>query len=137
MQINQSLVNAHFKLIIRVGTFSRRRLAGGNLEMLRGKADGSGHVQLLFQGALFQIGTDLFNVFDIARGEGDANAMNLLLFGATGRGGREIFLGGEGRHDIQVKSLPTGMDGEKKLQVRHCDAASEDDYVITTMDSLS
>jgi len=66
VQINDALVDAHFETIPGVGTFSRRGLARGDLQALRGHADGAGHVQALVGGALLQIGTDLLQVGHVA-----------------------------------------------------------------------
>jgi hypothetical protein len=77
MQINQPLVNAHFKAIPSIGTLSTGGFTSGDLELLGGKPHGTGHVKLLVEGALLQVGADFFEVLDVAGGEGDADAVDL------------------------------------------------------------
>ena len=101
MKVNDTLVNAHFKAIPSVGTLSRGSLASGNPQLFGGHADRATNVQLFIKGALFQIGTDFFNIFDIARCERNANPVNLRVLD----GRSDILFGSVTGHDDE--SLPT------------------------------
>lgn len=92
MKVDQTLVDAHFEAIPRVGTFSTGSLTSGNSQLFGGKTDGTADMEFLFQRGLFQVGTDLFEVLDVATGQGDADAVDDLV----GRGGSGFFLGWEG-----------------------------------------
>ena len=97
VQINDTLVDAHLEPVPRVGTFSRRSLTGGNGQLFGGHAHGSTDVQLLVEGDLFQIGTDLFNVGDIATRQCNTDAVDRGRGGSAG--GVLVLLGWVGRHD--------------------------------------
>ena len=86
MQVDQALVDAHFKAIPCVGTFSTGCLTRGDTEVLGGKADRATDVKLLFQGTLLQIGAHLFEVGDISGSQGDADSVDDFIgwWGASG-----------------------------------------------------
>lgn len=96
VQIDQSLVDAHFKLVPSIGTFSTGRLTGRNRQTLGGHTNGSRDMKLLVEGDLFEIRADLFNVADIATRQSDTNAVD----GGTGASGffASFFLGRVCRH---------------------------------------
>lgn len=77
LQVDEALVNAHLKTIPSLGTFTARGLTGGDVEHLGRHADGSLDLELLLLGTTDEVSADLFEVLDVARGEGDANAVNL------------------------------------------------------------
>lgn len=95
VQVDETLMDAHFESIPSIGTFSRGSLTGGDLQNLGGHANGSAHVELLVQGDLLQVRTHLLDVGHIARSQSNADSVNL--------GGRGlwvlVFLGWVGRHD--------------------------------------
>ena len=115
VQIQKPLVDTHLKLVPRVGTLSRRSLTGGDGQLLGGHADRSTDQQLLLQGTLFEVGTDLFNVFDVARSQSDADAVHHGLGGVLGR---DVLLGGGnvcGGHDwnaVGIKSKGNRWNGD-------------------------
>ena len=49
MQVDQTLVDAHFEAIPSVGTLTTGSLTGGNLQFLGRKANGSTNMELLVQ----------------------------------------------------------------------------------------
>lgn len=101
MQVDDTLVDAHFESIPSVGTFSRRSLTGGDAQTLGGHTDRSGHVQFLVGGALLEVGTHLFQVGDIAGSQRDANTVNHLILRRCG-----ILLdGGNVRHVVFCKEM--------------------------------
>lgn len=114
MQIDQTLVDAHFEAIPSVGTFSRRRLTGGDAQLLGRHTDGSSDVKLLVEGGLLQVGANLLEVLDIAARKSDANAVdNGILWG-----GRSFLL--ESRHigvlKKVLKMLQTAMFKNESLK---------------------
>ena len=82
----RTLVNAHLKGIPSLGALTARRLAGGDLEDLCGQADGALYAQVLVLGAVDELLADLFERFDVAGGQGDADLVDLGAFA-------EVFLG--------------------------------------------
>lgn len=93
VQIDQTLVDAHFEAIPSVGTLSGRSLTGGDSQLLGRHANRSTDVKLLVEGGLLQVGADLFKVLDVAAGKGDADAVDNGVL----RGGSGFLL--ESRHD--------------------------------------
>lgn len=77
VQVDEPLVDAHLEAIPGVGTLAGGGLAGGDLELLGGEADGSLHVELLVGRSLLEVGADLLEVLDVARSQGDADAVHL------------------------------------------------------------
>lgn len=75
-------MNAHLVAVPGLGTLTARGLAGGDLEGLGGQADGALDAQVLGLGALDELGADLLEGLDLARGQGDADLVSLLLRGA-------------------------------------------------------
>lgn len=116
MEIDQTLVDAHFEFVPGVGTFSRRSLTGSNLQMLGRKTDRSANVKFLVERSFLQIGADLLQVLDVARGQGDSNAVDNLI----SWGGSSLFFWWEG-HDFKrlvVKGKYFRLTGdEKKSQI--------------------
>lgn len=62
MQVEDALVDAHLESVPCVGSLTARRLAGDDLELLRGQANGAGYLQLLLHCTLLQVGADLIFV---------------------------------------------------------------------------
>jgi len=79
MQVDQTLVDSHLEAIPGLGTFTARRLAGGDTEDLGGKADWALDLELLVLGALDQVAADFLEVLDVPGGQGDADAVDLGL----------------------------------------------------------
>eukprot|EP00343_Euplotes_focardii_P007433 CAMPEP_0205819926 /NCGR_PEP_ID=MMETSP0206-20130828/2441_1 /ASSEMBLY_ACC=CAM_ASM_000279 /TAXON_ID=36767 /ORGANISM="Euplotes focardii, Strain TN1" /LENGTH=161 /DNA_ID=CAMNT_0053114051 /DNA_START=68 /DNA_END=551 /DNA_ORIENTATION=- len=76
VQVDQSLVNTHFEVVIRVGSFTTRRLAGDNAQHLCGQADGARVLQGLLLRALDQITAHFLESCHFAAGQRDADAMH-------------------------------------------------------------
>jgi len=70
-------VDAHLKGIPGLGTLTARRLAGGDLQVLGGQADGALNAELLVLGAVDELLADLLERLDVAGGEGDADLVDL------------------------------------------------------------
>jgi hypothetical protein len=115
VQVDQSLVNSHFEAVPCVGTFTTGRLTSGNLQDLGGKTNRAGNMQVFVRGTLLQVSADLFEVLDISRSQSNANAVHNLLLG----GGDILLDGGNVRHDIYRKLLPTeGRTVKKGEEIR-------------------
>lgn len=114
VQVNQALVDAHFKAVPSVGTFSTGSLTGGNSQLLGGKTDGSSDMELLVQGGLLQISTDFLQVLHVARSQSDTDAVDNLI-GGRGSG---LFLWWEG-HDVS-KDNTSDWKGGRGAQVSRC-----------------
>ncbi|KAB8532553.1 hypothetical protein FH972_025498 [Carpinus fangiana] len=67
VQIDEALVYAHLKGVPGLGTLTARSLAGGDLQVLGGQADGALDTQVLGLGTLDQLGADLLEGLDLAR----------------------------------------------------------------------
>ena len=89
VQVNETLVDAHFKAIPSVGTFTGGSLTSGDHQLLGWHTNRSGDVQVLVNGTLFEVSADLFQVGDITRSQGDTDAVNHLFFGRS-----DILFGG-------------------------------------------
>jgi hypothetical protein len=72
-----TLVDAHLKGVPGLGTLTVGGLTGGDLEALGGKADGALDAELLVLGAVDELLADLLERLDVARGEGDADLVDL------------------------------------------------------------
>ena len=100
VQIDEALVDAHLEAVPGVGTLTTGGLAGGDAKDLGGHADGAGHVELLVEGSLLEVGADLLEVLDVARGEGDADAVDNLGIVSHGR---DLLLG-VSSHDVRIRN---------------------------------
>lgn len=78
VQVNEALVNVHGEHIPGLGTLTVRGLTSGNLEVLGGKADRALDAEVLGLGTLNELGADLLERGDLARGQGDADLVDLL-----------------------------------------------------------
>ena len=78
IQVDQALVNAHLVQVPGLGTLTVRRLTGGNLQVLGGKANRALDTEVLGLGALNELGADLLERVDLAGGEGDSDLVDLL-----------------------------------------------------------
>lgn len=67
----------HLVHVPSLGTLTARSLAGGDLQVLGGKADRALDTQLLGLGTLNELAADLLEGGDLARGEGDADLVDL------------------------------------------------------------
>lgn len=76
--LNETLVDAHLVQVPSLGTLTARSLTGGDLEVLGRQADGALDGQVLALGALNELGADLLEGLDLARGQGDADLVGLL-----------------------------------------------------------
>lgn len=73
VEVDQAFVDFEFVAIPGLGSLTARRLAGGDLEDLGWETNGALHAKLLVLGAVDEVKGKLFEVLDIAAGEGDAN----------------------------------------------------------------
>ena len=80
--LNQTLVDTHLVAIPGLGTLTARSLTGGDLEGLGGETDRSLDTEVLVLGTLEDLGADLLEDLDLARGEGDADLVALLYKGS-------------------------------------------------------
>merc|ERR1712216_145160 len=78
-----------------VFVLSTGSLTGGNLQLLGGKTNGSTDMELLVQRGLLQVSADLLQVLHIARGQGNADAVDHLI----GWGRSCVFLWWVSGHD--------------------------------------
>ena len=76
--LDDALVDPHLVRVPGLGTLTVGGLAGGDLEGLGGQADGALDAEVLVLGALEELGRDLLEGLDLARGEGDADLVDLL-----------------------------------------------------------
>jgi hypothetical protein len=79
VKVDKTLVDSHLKHVPGLGTLTTGGLAGSNLEVLGGEADGALDAEVLALGALDQLGADLLEGRDFLGGEGDADLVDLLL----------------------------------------------------------
>jgi hypothetical protein len=70
-------VDAHLKGIPGLGTLTVGRLAGGDLQVLGGQADGALDAELLVLGAVDELLAHLLERLDVARRQGDADLVDL------------------------------------------------------------
>ena len=82
VEIDDALVDAHFETIPGVGTFTTRRLTGGDLEGLGGEANGPTDLESLIFGARNDVIADLLQVLNVAASKSDANAVEAGGFSA-------------------------------------------------------
>jgi hypothetical protein len=84
VEVNQALVNAELVGVPGLAAFTARGLAGGDLEVLGGQADGALDREALVAGALNQLGADLLEGGNISAREGDADTVALLHEAVSG-----------------------------------------------------
>ena len=70
-------MDSHLISVPSLGTLTTRGLAGGDLEVLCGEADGALDAEVLCLCAVDELGADLLEGLDLARGEGDADLVDL------------------------------------------------------------
>ena len=75
--LDEALVDAHLVGVPGLGTLTARRLAGGDLEVLGGQADGALDAEVLVLGAVDELLADLLERADVAGGEGNADLVAL------------------------------------------------------------
>merc|ERR1719159_1070376 len=79
VQIDQTLVDAHFKAIKGVGSLSTWTFADAQTQLLCWQSHWTCYVKVLILGTLDEISTDLLQGLDVATCEGNADAVKLLL----------------------------------------------------------
>ena len=77
--INHSLVNSHFKVIVGVGTVTTRGAAGGDGEDLGGDSLGAGNLETLLLGTGNDLGAGVLEGLDLATAEGHSNLVDILV----------------------------------------------------------
>jgi len=85
--LNQTLVDPHLIRIPSLGALTTRRLARGDFQVLGGQTHGALDAQVLSLGPLDELAADLFERLHLARGQGDADLVDLgrvLLRGLFG-----------------------------------------------------
>lgn len=82
--LNQTLVDSHLKGVPGLGTLTVRSLAGGDSEVLGWETDWALDAEVLGLCALEQLAADLLEGLDLARGEGDADLVDLWGVGLAG-----------------------------------------------------
>lgn len=83
MEVDQALVDAELVAVPGLGTLTTRGLAGGDLEVLGRETDGALDGEALAAGTLNELGADLLKRLDLSAGQGDADAVALLLGGVS------------------------------------------------------
>ena len=73
-------MDSHLVGIPGLRTLTARSLAGGDLQLLGGQADGALDAQVLALGAVDQLLAHLLERLDVARGQGDADLVDLWAF---------------------------------------------------------
>ena len=76
LEVDQALVNAHLELVPGVGTFTAWRLAGGDLELLGGKADWALDLEVLVLGRALEVSANFLQVLHVEGSQGDADAVD-------------------------------------------------------------
>jgi len=87
------LVDPHLVGIPRLRTLTARCLARGNLQVLRGQADGALDAEVLALGALNELGADLLEGLDVLGREGDAYLVDFLWL--SRKSVRGLFVGAQ------------------------------------------
>jgi len=77
VEVDEALVDAHLKGVPGLGTLTVGRLTGGDLQDLGGQADGALDAELLVLGTVDELLAHLLEGLDVARGEGDADLVDL------------------------------------------------------------
>jgi len=80
MEIDQPLVDAHFKFVPCLGTFTVGSLSGGDCQGLGWETDRTLHVQRLRTCSLDQFLADLLKAGNFARRKGNANLVDFRAF---------------------------------------------------------
>jgi hypothetical protein len=76
VQVQDALVDAHLPSVVGVGTLTARGLAHEQLQLLGGHADGAGHLEVLLESLVLELGANLLKSIDLAGGQGDADAVD-------------------------------------------------------------
>lgn len=90
-------MDAHLVGIPGLGTFTAGCLAGGNLQLLGGQANWALDAQVLALGAVDKLLAHLLQRLDVARGQCDADLVNLGAFAEVLLGLLVRHFGGSGR----------------------------------------
>lgn len=90
-EVDETLVDAHLVLVPGLGTLTVGGLTGGDVQGLGGKTDGALDLEGLGAGTVDQLRAHLLEGGDLARGEGDADLVDLRALA-------EILLGLLERH---------------------------------------
>ena len=77
-------MDSHLKGVPGFGTLSVRSLTGGDTEVLGWETDWALDAEVLGLGALEELAADLLEGLDLARGEGDADLVDLWGVGLAG-----------------------------------------------------
>lgn len=77
MEVDEALVDAHLKGVPGLGTLTVGGFTGGDLQVLGGEADGSLDAEVLVLGTVDELLAHLLERLDVARGEGDADLVDL------------------------------------------------------------
>jgi len=77
-------VDSHLEGVPGLGTLTTGGLAGGDLEVLGGEADGALDAEVLGLCAVDELSADLLEGLDLAGGEGDADLVDLGGIGLAG-----------------------------------------------------
>lgn len=80
MEVDKALVDAELVGIPGLRTLTTRGLAGGDLEVLGGQTDRALDGEALAAGTLNELSADLLERLDLSAGQGDSDAVALLLW---------------------------------------------------------
>ncbi len=76
VQVDDALMDTHLEPVPRLGPLSAGRLAGGDAKGAGRHADGALGLEVLVLGALDEVVANLLQGLDVARGQGDADAVD-------------------------------------------------------------
>lgn len=77
VEVNETLVDAHLEAVPGLGTLTARGLAGSDSQALGRQADRALGAKVLVLSTVDDLGADLLEDLDLARGEGDADLVAL------------------------------------------------------------
>ena len=131
-------MDSHLKGVPGLGTLTTGGLAGGDLEVLGGEADGTLDTEVLRLCAVDELSADLLEGLDLARGEGDADLVDLGGIGLAGLLGVLERHFGDGLVLSRVVSPPSqgvadyskvvspGQKTDMAIKTRECPRLSDD-----------
>jgi hypothetical protein len=79
VEVDEALVNTELVGVPGLGTLTTRGLAGGDLEVLGGQADGALDGETLAAGTLNELSADLLKRLDLSAGQGNSDTVALLM----------------------------------------------------------
>lgn len=116
LEVDDALVDAHLEAVPGLRTLTARGTTGGDAQGAGRHADGATHADVLALCTVDEVLAHLLEVADLARRQGDADAVHRNLLGRGllhGDGGRHVWLGWFGK-----KQNETHKGEQQKIQER-------------------